>query len=273
LEIDMTGAKRRLLAGCILAGMVGGALTVPGHAGETLKTVASRPGVTETMLVIQPSDAPVATVVLFVGGPGKAGLKTPWQPGHRGGNFLFRSADRFVADGFLVAVVDTPSDRPNGLWDWRTGADHATDIAAVIAALRTDAKVPVWLIGTSMGTLSAASAAALLKTGGPDGIVLTSSVTESSRQSEESVKTVRLQDITVPVLIVHHEHDGCRASPYAGAEALLERLRASPKRELIAFDGGDTPTSGPCDPFAPHGYLGIENKVVDAIAVWIKAAR
>jgi hypothetical protein len=77
----------------------------------------------------------------------------------------------------------------------------------------------------------------------------------------------------VPVLIVHHDHDGCRASPYAGAEALMDRLKRSPKREFIAFDGGDPPRSDPCEAFAQHGYLGIENRVVDAIAAWIKAAR
>ena len=266
----MTLAIVRSLAGCLVAGLLA---ALPARAAEELKTVASRPGVTELVLVIRPSGPPVATAVLFVGGPGKAGLKTPWTPGHRGGNFLFRSADRFAADGLLVAVIDAPSDHKAGLWDRRTVADHATDIAAVIAALRAEAKVPVWLIGTSMGTLSAANAAARLKTGGPDGIVLTSSVTEKSRQSEESVRTVRLRDIAVPVLIVHHEHDGCRASPYAGAEALMDQLSGSPKRQFMAFDGGDTPTSGPCEAFAQHGYLGIENKVVDAIVAWIKAAR
>jgi pimeloyl-ACP methyl ester carboxylesterase len=247
--------------------------SAPAAAAEELVTVPSRPGVTETVLLIHPQGAPVASVVLFVGGPGKAGLKTPWRPGRRGGNFLFRSADRFVADGLLAAVVDVPSDRKSGLWDWRTGDEHAADIAAVIAALRAQAKAPVWLVGTSMGTLSAANAAARLKTGGPDGIVLTSSVTERTRRSEETVRTVRLEDIAVPVLIVHHAHDGCRASPYAGAETLMDRLRASPKHQFMSFDGGDPPRSDPCEAFAQHGYLGIESKVVDAIAAWIKTAR
>jgi pimeloyl-ACP methyl ester carboxylesterase len=258
---------------CVFACLVAAAVVVPASAAEQLITVPTRPGVTETVLVIRPPGPPAATVVLFVGGPGKAGLKTPWKTGHRGGNFLFRAADRFAENGFLVAVVDTPTDRPDGLWDWRTGREHSEDIAAVIAALWATAAVPVWLVGTSMGTLSAASAAALLKTGGPAGIVLTSSVTQSSRQSHESVNTVRLQDIAVPVLVVHHEADGCRSSPYAGAQALLDRLRGSPRRELLGFTGGDTPRSGPCEPFAPHGYLGIETKVVDAIAAWINAAR
>ena len=263
---------RWMICLCVSAGLIVG-LAAPLGAAEQVVSVPTRPGVTEKILLIRPQGPPAASVVLFVGGPGKAGLKMPWPTGHRGGNFLFRSADRFVQDGLLVAVIDTPSDHPDGLWDWRTGQDHAADIAAVIAALRAEVKAPVWLIGTSMGTLSAASAAARLKTGGPDRIVLTSSVTERTRWSEETVGTVRLQDIAVPVLIVHHAHDGCRASPYAGAEALMDRLRNSAKHEFMAFDGGAAPRSDPCEPFAQHGYLGIENKVADAIAAWIKAAR
>ena len=33
--------------------------------------------------------------------------------------------------------------------------------------------------------------------------------------------------------------------------------------------GGKPPESGPCDPFAPHGYFGREAETVDAIAAWM----
>jgi pimeloyl-ACP methyl ester carboxylesterase len=270
VEAPMALALVRKLTGAVLTGVLA---ALSAQAAEDIQTLTTRPGVTEQVLVIHPTMPPVASAVLFVGGPGKAGLKTPWTPGRRGGNFLYHLADRFVADGVLVALVDVPSDHSDGLWDWHTSREHATDIAAVIAALRAAAPVPVWLIGHSMGTLSAASAAALLKTGGPDGIVLASSVTEKSRQSVETVRSVRLEDITVPVLLVHHEQDYCPASPYAGAETVMDRLRNSRKHELMAFNGGATPKSGVCDSQAPHGYWGIGNKVVDAIVAWIKAAR
>src|SRR5207244_550656 len=84
------------------------------------------------------------------------------------------------------------------------------DGRAVIAALREMAPVPVWLVGTSMGTVSAANAAARLEDGGPDGLVLTSTVTRGSREMIESVGDVRLQDITVPTLLVHHRDDTWR---------------------------------------------------------------
>jgi hypothetical protein len=38
---------------------------------------------------------------------------------------------------------------------------------------------------------------------------------------------------------------------------------------LITVNGGLPPTSGPCDPFSAHGYLGKETETVDAIANWM----
>ena len=60
-----------------------------------------------------------------------------------------RNRARFASQGVLVAVVDTPSDHPGGLDGFRTSAAHADDIRAVIAALKQEAAVPVWLVGTS----------------------------------------------------------------------------------------------------------------------------
>jgi hypothetical protein len=38
---------------------------------------------------------------------------------------------------------------------------------------------------------------------------------------------------------------------------------------LISVTGGKPPESGPCDPFAAHGYFGKEAETVDAIAGWM----
>jgi len=140
----------------------------------------------------------------------------------------------------------------------------------VIATLRAEAAVPVWLVGTSMGTVSAASATARLAgAGGPDGLVLTSTVTRQGRERPESVGDVRLKDIRVPTLVVHHRDDACRSTPYADTPALMRDLGSAPRRELLTFSGGDPPQSGPCDARAAHGYLGLDTEVVAAIAKWI----
>jgi pimeloyl-ACP methyl ester carboxylesterase len=168
-----------------------------------------------------------------------------------------------------VAVVDAPSDRPKGLDGFRASASHAEDVRAVLAALRQEAPAPVWLVGTSMGTVSAANAAARLTTGGPDGLVLTSTVTRQGRERPESIGDVRLKDIRVPTLVVHHGQDACRATPYADTVGLLRDLASTPRRELLTFEGGLPPQSGPCEPGAAHGFFGLDAEVVAAIVRWM----
>jgi alpha-beta hydrolase superfamily lysophospholipase len=260
----MRGAR---LPAALLAAVL---LPLPATAAEELRTIPTRPGVTQAFLLLHPPRAPVATVILFAGGDGDLAL-TNAGIGKLQGNFLLRTRQRWAREGFLVAILDRPSDRSGGLWNFRTTAEHATDVRAAIAALRETARVPVWLVGTSMGSLSAANAAARLTEGGPDGIVLTSSVTETSKVSYETTRHAGLGDIRVPTLVVHHKDDGCRASPYAGAEAILRALRQAPAKELLAFEGGSPPISHPCEAKAAHGYLGIEAQVVGAIGAWIRA--
>jgi len=251
---------------------VGGLLLLGGapvHAADDVRTIPTRPGVTQAFILVRPSGAPTASVVLFAGGNGLLALGS----GKLGlaGNFLVRNRGRFASQGMLVAVVDTPSDHPGGLDGFRTSAAHAEDIRGVIAALRGEAAVPVWLVGTSMGTVSAANGAARLTEGGPDGLVLTSSVTRQGRERPESVGDVRLGAIRIPTLVVHHKNDACRSTPYADTPGLLRDLKQAPRKELVAFDGGDPPTSGPCDARAAHGYLGLDAEVVTAIVGWITA--
>ncbi len=246
------------------------AAIAPAHATEEVVSFESRPGVTQRILLISPETPPIASLILYVGGSGAIGLTPDWPPTTRGGNFLFRSADLFVQEGFMVAVIDAPSDSPNALWNLRTGEPHALDAAATIAYLRHKAPVPVWLIGTSMGTLSAANAAARLKSGGPDGIVLTSSVTLTTKRSGESVLSVDLDDIKVPLLVVNHLNDSCKASPPSDGQRILNKATNSPKKELITFSGGKPRESDECEPFSSHGYFGIESTVVTAISNWIR---
>ena len=262
---------RRRLAALGLALVLGGALPASARAAdEEVRTIPARPGVTESFLLLRPEGAPVAGVIIFAGGDGNLAL-TRAGLGQLQGNFLVRTRPRWVHEGFVVAILDAPSDHSRGLWNFRTSKEHAADVQQAIAAVREIAKVPVWLVGTSMGTLSAANAASRLTEGGPDGIVLSSSVTSTSKASYETVMHAGLENVRVPTLVVHHKDDTCVSSPYSGAEAIMKALKQAPAKELMAFEGGSPATSAPCEAKAPHGYLGIEPRVVSAIAAWIRA--
>lgn len=236
---------------------------------EELVTIPTRPGVTQSFLLLRPSDKPLASVILFAGGHGRLALSE-----HRIGwgerNFLVRNRERFCRKALMVAVIDAPSDHPQGLSNFRTSSAHAEDIRHVITKLKQIADVLVWLVGTSMGTVSAANAAARLRQGGPDGLVLTSTVTKETRQVTETVNHVRLKDIRVPTLVIHHKQDSCVVTPYELARALMNSLTQTPKKELLTFDGGETSVLDPCEPLSYHGFLGLDGEVVTAIASWIK---
>jgi predicted alpha/beta-hydrolase family hydrolase len=265
----VTPTRRRRALAVVAAGALSVLIAGIAGAADDVRTVPARPGVTQSFILVRPAERPVAAVVLFAGGNGALRLGSGRLA--LGGNFLVRNRARFAERGLLVAVVDAPSDHAD-LDGFRTSAAHADDVRAVLAALRAEAAVPVWLVGTSMGTVSAANAAARLTTGGPDGLVLTSTVTRQGRERQESVGDVRLKDIRVPTLLVHHRRDACPGTPYADTVGLMRDLRSTPRRELLTFDGGDAPQSGPCEARAAHGYVGLDAEVVEAIARWITAA-
>ena len=143
--------------------------------------------------------------------------------------------------------------------------------ATSIAELRRQANVPVWLVGTSYGTVSAIKVAAYLADGGgPDGIVLTATLFRRGRIGD-SVSDADPTRIRVPLLLAHHRNDRCAYTPFADAPKFLSRFQGAPAKELLPFEGGGPVRGGVCDPFDHHGFIGIERQVVDAIAAWIKA--
>lgn len=226
----------------------------------------SRPGVTQRILALAPAN-PKAAVILFAGGDGAIGIN-PDGSLARSGNFLVRSRKLFADQQLLTVVIDAPSDRNSVP---RETDEHVTDIKAVIAWVRKQAKVPVWLVGTSRGTQSAAYLATKLPQadGGPEGIVLTSSIV--SGRNGTAVPDMDIDRLRIPVLVVHHRQDGCRHCLFNGVPRLMERLGAAPRKELIAIDGGND-VGDPCGARAYHGYNGIEPEVVGKIVKWITAS-
>jgi pimeloyl-ACP methyl ester carboxylesterase len=234
---------------------------------EELVMLPTRPGVTQPIHVTRPAGAPTASLVLFPGGDGR--IKPYRQPPDLGlGNFLVRTRDLFAAQGFLVAVFDVPSDQASGMEVFRLSPEHATDIAAVVAWLKAAAPAPVWLVGTSRGTISATLGAASIP--GIHGLVLTSTVTRPAKQNPSTVFNIDLTRIAVPTLVVNHRDDGCYVAVPADAQRLVDALVHAPVKEALVYDGGTPARSEPCEPLAPHGYYGIEPMVVAGISDWIR---
>ena len=231
--------------------------------------IPTRPSVTQRLLVLEP-DNPKAAVVLFAGGHGGLQLSSEGIPKWGEGNFLVRTRQLFASKGLMVAVADAPSDRqkPPYLGGFRQTPEHVADIKAVIAWLKQQSNILVWLVGTSRGTQSAAFLATQLAPadGGPDGVVLSSTILTDARS--RPVPKMPLGRIQVPALIVHHKQDGCELCKYDDLPLLMDKLTAVPRKELLTFEGGKT-QGDPCEAMAYHGFNGIEQDVVTKVAEWI----
>ncbi|WP_434631024.1 alpha/beta hydrolase [Chromobacterium sp. CV08] len=234
--------------------------------GEELIEIPTRPGVSLRFLLLEPPGPARANLVLLAGGEGLLKLSAGGEMGAGRGNFLVRTRQDWADMGFRVAVVDAPSDMPRGLLgDFRESPEHAADVAAVSGYLRRGAALPVWLAGTSRGTTSAA-AVALNRPDAADGLLLTSSI-DAGRGN---LAHLPLERLTIPVLMIQHRRDECRASRPGNLGPVVDRLRADAPRELMLLDGGKN-DGDPCQPWAWHGYNGIENRVLDLAGRWMLA--
>jgi predicted alpha/beta-hydrolase family hydrolase len=226
-------------------------------------------GVTQSYLLAVPPGDAQAVAVLFPGGYGKFNLPTvAGRLNLARGNFLIRVRGEFVDRGVATAVIDAPSDQPNGMTDeFRLGARHAADMATVVADLKSRVPgVPVFLVGTSRGTVSAAAVGARTSEA-VAGVALTSSMFRPagphSTEPGPGLSGFAFKSLKVPVLIVHHRDDGCGATPYVEAHLLSKRF------PLVSVKGGLPPQSGPCEALSAHGYLGKEAETVEAIVGWM----
>jgi pimeloyl-ACP methyl ester carboxylesterase len=262
----MHNCFRLLIATCLAAFP----FCTSAQTGQTVVDIPTRPGVTQRLVVFTPPGAKAA-VVMFAGGHGGLQVFPNGSLAWGAGNFLVRTRQLFADHGLLVVLIDAPSDRQSSpfLANFRQTPEHAADVKSVIAWLRSKSTMPVWLVGTSRGTQSVAYIATELSgPDGPDGIVLTSSILVD--QKSRPVPAMPLEKIRIPVLVVHHEQDGCFVTPYAEIPSLMAKLEYSPRKQLLSFKGGQD-KGNPCEAFAHHGYNGVEQDVVAQIASWILA--
>jgi hypothetical protein len=239
-------------------------------AAQEVVTLQTRPGVTLPFFIANMGERkPEAAALLLIGGGGNINLRVEdGQPKFGQGNFLPRARREFIRNGILPVILDNPTDQQTGHGmsdDFRESAAHVTDIRAVRAELeKRYPGLPVFVVGTSRSTLSAAHLARSLS-GELKGAVLSSSLFYSGggQRARQVLAGYRWEQIKIPLLFVHHQDDGCGATPYR------EAARLGGRYPLITVHGGKPPESAPCEPLSNHGYFGKEAETVDAIAAWM----
>ena len=247
-------------------------LSTPLFAGELIK-LESRPGVT-TSVFIDGSKEASAVLLLVEGGTLQENLGTFFGKPTFGNpyGFLTRSRGEFTKRGFAIALIDRPSDMPEVRHQHRVSTEHAADLKAVADFLRTRYELPLWLVGMSAGALSIGNFAQAHSTGS-DGLIFVSPVTKPRKiildRYPDGAASFDYSNVAAPVMVLVHKRDQCSLTPPAGAGIIKDRFHNPDKVAIVALEGGRAPVSEACKARSEHGFWGIEDKALDAIADFV----
>jgi hypothetical protein len=195
-------------------------------------------------------------------------------------NFLVRSRGLFFDQSLALLIVDAPNSRPLDLGSRESAAaeilrlvDKSRDLAPSIKQL------PLWAVGTSNGTVSAA-ALAVTKPDSIAGLVLSATITRPYSgggywfsSHPLGVASMQLADFKKHVFIQANQGDQCNSTPAKDSELLAAKFSGSSRAKFQVLSSSKTePGYDPCDALTPHGNYGIESAAVSAIAEFISAS-
>ncbi|MBT5944842.1 MAG: hypothetical protein HN813_04030 [Rhodospirillaceae bacterium] len=263
--------------------------SIPASADDTcgqLVKVDIRDGETQSYSYGTPDQAPIAALVLLAGGGGALDLDENGCARNLKGNTLTRNVATLREAGFVTALTDAPSDYQSGdgLGAFRGTSSHGDDLGDVIADVRGRTAAPVYVVGSSRGTISAVNAAAYLSgISAPEGVILFSPITSGRENAykawvAQTVFDEPLEDIHQPILVVAHESDACARTPADKAPDILARTNGVAE-EMVIVTGGPATNTGvkgvkACQGKYPHGFGGQDKLVVELITDFVgKAAQ
>ncbi len=233
---------------------------------DGLINLPTRAGVTSSYWWM-PRDNAKANLILLSGGAGGMGYRngTP-----QSANFLIRSRDHFATGNpngtFNIALLGNASDLRQLDPALRAKAEHVQDIAAVIAHIREKNSAPIWLVGTSQGTISAAAAA--IELGDKvDGVVLSASYT--AFKTPTSVPKQAIDKIQVPVFVISHEKDACSVTRPDENKYIIDKLKLARVKKMVLLSGGQNPTGDECEALHWHGFINFEAQASKVITDWV----
>ena len=265
--------KAILLSACAALTLTTAALAQPTPrwwvpvAGERVVDLPLGAGLTQRVLWDAPAQ-PRATLIMLPGGSGEVGLRRDGDLRHDD-NFVVRTRADWVRQGYAVLIPDT-IDQAN-LRGVRSSPAYGALMDALAAYARRQVRAPVFLLGTSQGTIAAVNGAAHARPGLVSGVVLTESVSQPGRLSTETVFDADPQDVRVPTLVVADRDDACDVAPPAMAPRVVASMTRSPDVRALFVNGGVQASEKACGSLSPHGYYGVEDEVIAKVTAWLRA--
>ena len=184
-------------------------------------------------------------------------------------NFLKRYKNNFVEKGIAFYLFPNVNSATKASYPRRISEDRIGRLNELVKYISSINDKPIFIIGFSRGAVDAGFYAKKYPES-ISGIILASGIykNDSNKAKKFSMEKIIGKKIKVDTLIVHHEKDVCRVTQYKYAKSFFKKLKA-PKKNLLNYTGG-TKTGRECGPYHHHGFEGIELKVANDIAKWIK---
>ena len=187
------------------------------------------------------------------------------------GNFLIRARRHLADEDIALLLVDCRSDQ-GALCSaqYQASSQRQKDVQLLVdqARRRLPSIEEVWLVGTSMGTISSTHMAQH-DPKAYRGAIHTASITEPlAAGSYRIMAQLDLRNSPVRHVLVHHQDDPCSLTTHAGA-VRWSRAFGIP---LLTVRGGGGFEGPPCMAHTEHGFKGREREVMRAIAAIIRGA-
>jgi hypothetical protein len=277
--VDSNVTVRRLLVGivgtCLLGWIAGPNSAAARTARGTEKGDAAASGQVlnipvgahehQRVLYVAPL-RPERAIIMMPGGSGEVDIENDGDMRH-GDNFVVRTRDLWVARGYAVVIADAlDHENMRGL---RSSPQYAGVVDALVEFARGKVTGPVFLLGTSQGSIAAMNGAAHARPGQLAGVVLTESVSRLGG-SHETVFDADPADVRVSALVVANRDDACDVAPPSDAPKIARSMTKAPDVRVLYVSGGVNRSRKACGSLTPHGYYGIEQSVVTQIADWMQ---
>jgi hypothetical protein len=258
-----------IFGACLILGLCGASPATRAADAEAVTINTNFTVFTPPVRLSKPAREARASVILMAGHGGLLGLDASGNQSQP--DFLIRSADIFLRNGLNVMMPDAAPAFPGGLLQGdRLSATQAAELQGFINAAINRWGKPVWVAGSSTGSISAVTAGGFQPAlAGLRGVVMASPQTSLSAPADQATFNLYVSRITLPALVAWHQNDHCSVSPPASSAALFAAIPSIGKASA-PFLGGHSVADNPCDDFSEHGFAGIEEEVVEKIAKFIR---
>ena len=180
------------------------------------------------------------------------------------GNFLIRSRRHLADESIAILTVDCQSESGDICSSsYQASNERQLHIQKLISEIkkRYPTIQEVWLIGTSMGTISSS----FMPTYAPKsyaGAIHTAAITEPiARNSYRELINFDYKKSGIPQFFIHHKDDPCYLTTWSGAKSISDKYGIP----LITVFGGSNFQGNPCNAFTEHGFRGKESEVMQTI--------